>query len=70
MSDDFWDGPDWQDWMIIGPMTEDIANEELEREQARKDTFEENEQESEDPFTNMNDENIDTNFDCDPETDC
>ena len=69
MSDDFWNGPDWQDWMIIGPMAEDIANEELEREKARKDAFEENEQEAEDPFTEMDDVNNDTDFDFDPEAD-
>lgn len=22
-----WDGPEWQDWMIIGPLSEDIAKE-------------------------------------------
>jgi hypothetical protein len=69
MSDDFWNGPDWQDWMIIGPMAEDIANEELEREQARKDAFDENEQEAEDPAADMDDENNEMDFDFDPEAD-
>lgn len=64
MSDDFWDGPDWQDWMIIGPMAEDIAHAELEIEKARKDAFGENE-----PFTDMDDEDNDTDFDFDPEAD-
>lgn len=66
MSDDFWDGPDWA---IIGPMSEDIANEDREIEKARKDAFEENEQEAEDPFTDTDDENDDTVFDFDSETD-
>ena len=30
---------EWQDWMIIGPMSEDIARERKEREQIRKDMF-------------------------------
>jgi len=37
--DDFWDGPDWQDWMIIGPLSEDIANEKQESDRAYRDTF-------------------------------
>jgi len=53
MSDDFWDAPDWQDWMIIGPMSEEIAEEKREK----------------DPFTNLDDENNDTDFDFDPEND-
>jgi len=69
MSGDLWDGPDWQDWMIIGPMAEDIADEELEREKARRDAFKENKQEAEDPFTDTDDENDDTDFDFDPEND-
>jgi hypothetical protein len=51
MSDDFWDGPDWQDWMIIGPMSEEIAEERIEK----------------DPFTDMDDEDNDTDSDFDPE---
>ena len=69
MSDDFWDGPDWQDWMIIGPMAEDIANEERDIEKARRDTFGENYLEPEDPAADMDDENIDTDFDFNPEND-
>jgi hypothetical protein len=39
--DGFWDdGPDWQDWMLIGPLSEDIANEEQEIDKAYRDTFE------------------------------
>ena len=71
MSKDFYDdhnGLDWQDWMI-GPMSEDIANEELESEKARRDTLGENYLEPEDHFTDMDEENIDTDFDWDPETD-
>jgi hypothetical protein len=65
--DGFGDGPDWQDWMIIGPLSEDIANEEWEIEKARRDTFGENYLEPEDPATDMDDENIDTDFDFDPD---
>jgi hypothetical protein len=36
--DDF-DGLEWQDWMIIGPMSEDIAEEEREKDKAYRDTF-------------------------------
>ena len=54
MSDDFWDGPDWQDWMIIGPMSEEIANEERREK---------------DPFTDMDEENNGRDFDFDPDTD-
>ena len=53
MSDDFWDGPDWQDWMILGPIAEQIGEEMREK----------------DPFTDMDDENIDTDFEFDPEAD-
>lgn len=63
---DFIDG---RDWAIIGPLSEDIANEELEKEKARRDTLGENYLEPEDPATDMDDENIDTDFDFDPETD-
>lgn len=65
MSNDFFDdfnGLDWQDWMIIGPISEDIANEELEIEKARRDTLGEN-----DTFTD--DENNDTDFNFDHEAD-
>jgi len=36
----FDDGFDWQDWMIIGPLSEDIAEEKRERE---RDMFENDE---------------------------
>ena len=49
--DDF-SGLDWQDWMIIGPLSEDIANEERERDRIQKE---------------MDDENNDMDFDCDPD---
>ena len=46
MCDDFMDdfndehdGLDWEDWMIIGPLSEDIAREKRDRERARRDTF-------------------------------
>jgi hypothetical protein len=51
-------------------MSEDIASEELEIEKARRETFGENYLEPEDPSTDMDDENNDTDFDFDPETDC
>ncbi len=35
--DGLWDGPDWEDWMIIGPMSEDIARERRERDRIRKE---------------------------------
>ncbi len=35
--DDFWDGPDWEDWMIIGPLSEDIARERSEQERIQKE---------------------------------
>jgi len=53
--------------MIIGPISEDIANEELEIEKARRDTLGENDPESEDPFAD--DEDIETDSDFDPEAD-
>ena len=49
---DFFDdhnGTDWQDWVMIGPISEDIANEELEIEKARRDTLGEDYLEPEDP---------------------
>jgi len=63
---DFIDGGDWA---IIGTLSEAIANEELEKEKARRDTLGENYLEPEDPATDMDDENIDTDFDFDPEAD-
>ena len=69
MSNDFFDdfnGTDWQDWMI-GPMSEDIANEEMEIEKARRDTLGEDYLEPEDPAAD--DETFDTDFDFDPEAD-
>ena len=66
MCDDFIVGGGWA---IIGPMSEDIANEEREIEKARRDTFGENYLEPEDPATDMDNENIDTDFDFDPEAD-
>ena len=32
-------GPDWEDWMIIGPMSEEIAEEKRRREKIRRDMF-------------------------------
>jgi hypothetical protein len=40
MSNDFFDdhnGLDWQDWMIIGPLSEDIAQEEQEQNRIIKE---------------------------------
>ena len=39
MCDDF-DGIDWEDWMIIGPISEDIAREKIEKDRIRKDSDE------------------------------
>jgi hypothetical protein len=38
-NDDPWSVLRWQNWMIIGPLSEDIAEEEKEREQIRRDMF-------------------------------
>ena len=54
MSDHFGE-LDWEDWAIIGSMSEDIANEEREIEKARRDTFGENYLEPEDPAADMDD---------------
>ena len=37
--DFFDDGLDWEDWMIIGPLSEDIAEEKRERERIKRDMF-------------------------------
>ena len=42
MEDFFDDGFDWEDWMIIGPMSEEIAEEEKEKERIRRDMFGDN----------------------------
>jgi len=65
--DNFWGEMDWQDIAFLSGAAEDIANEELEIEKARRDTLGENYLEPEDPFTDMDDENIDTDFDFDPD---
>ena len=57
--DDF-DGLGWQDIAFLSGMAEDIANEELEKEKACRDTLGENYLEPEDPATD---------FDFDPEDD-
>ena len=36
MCDDF-DGIDWEDWMIIGPISEDIAREKIEKDRIRRE---------------------------------
>ena len=38
--DDSWDGPEWQDWMIIGPMSEQINRERKERDRIQRDNDE------------------------------
>lgn len=57
--DDF-DELGWQDIAFLSGMAEDIANEELEKEKARRDTLGENYLEPEDPATD---------FDFDPDDD-
>jgi hypothetical protein len=40
MSNDFFDGhngTDWQDWMMIGPLSEEIANEKREQDRIQKE---------------------------------
>ncbi len=34
--DDF-DGPDWEDWMIVGPLSEDIARGKREQERIQRE---------------------------------
>ncbi len=36
-TDDCWDGLQWQDWMIIGPLSEEIAREKRKINRIRKD---------------------------------
>lgn len=36
MCDDF-DGIDWEDWMIIGPLSEDIARDRREKDDLERD---------------------------------
>ncbi len=36
---DYPHGPDWDDWMIIGPMSEDIVRERRERRRIRREIF-------------------------------
>ena len=35
--DDDFDGLDWEDWMIIGPLSEDIAKEKREKDRILRD---------------------------------
>ena len=37
------DGLDWEDWMIIGPLSEDMAEEKRERERIERDMFRDDE---------------------------
>jgi len=43
-----WNGLEWQDWMIIGPLSEDIAREKREKKQIERDMFGHKDQEKED----------------------
>ena len=36
--DDFDDGIDWDDWLIIGPLSEDIAREKREKEDLERNS--------------------------------
>jgi len=40
MEDFFDDGFDWEDWMIIGPMSEDMADEERRKQLIEKEIIE------------------------------
>ena len=35
--DDSFDGLDWEDWMIIGPLSEEISRERRERDRIRRE---------------------------------
>ena len=51
MCDDFFDdfdGLDWQDWMIIGPLSEEIANEKRKRDREYRDVFDDDQIDHED----------------------
>ena len=39
MDDFFDDGFEWEDWMIIGPLSEDMAEEKREQERIESDMF-------------------------------
>jgi len=41
--DDF-DGIDWEDWMIIGPLSEDIAREKREQDRIQKELDDEDDE--------------------------
>jgi len=34
-----YDGLEWQDWMIIGPLSEELAKERRERDRIERDMF-------------------------------
>jgi hypothetical protein len=44
---DGFDGIDWEDWMIIGPMSEEIADEK-ESEKIRREMFEDDDEDEPD----------------------
>jgi hypothetical protein len=60
--DFFWGG-------IIFPLSEDMAQEKEEMDKVYEDIFGEDYLETEDPFTDIDDGNNNTDFDFDPETD-
>jgi hypothetical protein len=37
--DEAWNGPSWQDWIIIGPLAESLAREKRERERNERKMF-------------------------------
>lgn len=37
--DNDYDGLDWDDWMIIGPLSEDIADEKRRRQELEREMF-------------------------------
>lgn len=53
MEDFFDDGFDWEDWMLIGPLSEDIAEEKRERERIERDMFEDDEDSFSEDDTNL-----------------
>ena len=32
-----WNGPEWEDWMILGPLSEDIAREKREQDRIQRE---------------------------------
>jgi len=46
MCDDYFDGLDWNDWIIVGPLAEDIAKDQKRQEDLEKEIWDD----SDDPL--------------------